>query len=243
MAQTLDIFTLYRQSVPAVLELVRFVYAETGRFAFATGRLRTLITSYMVSALGQLGDDTTFEALLEDGGDFVSDFWRAADSNFYARSLHGYIKNLFTEVYQDEYPVQPGICYVPWGDLPVEELLEIDRYWSVSLTASATGRPRRPHIKCLMSDDIFEGDDRLNRGEIITMIHLIKARLEPPYTTEPVLIFSVMYPHHLRVLEASYNGENLVVGKTPLYDMATYNYALLVSLAKWWLGYPVLGAP
>lgn len=77
MAQTLDIFTLYRQSVPAVLELVRFVYAETGRFAFATGRLRTLITSYMVSALGQLGDDTTFEALLEDGGDFVSDFWRA----------------------------------------------------------------------------------------------------------------------------------------------------------------------
>lgn len=37
-----------------------------------------------------------------------------ADSNFYARSLHGYIKNLFTEVYQDEYPVQPGICYVPY---------------------------------------------------------------------------------------------------------------------------------
>ncbi|PKY01753.1 hypothetical protein P168DRAFT_334650 [Aspergillus campestris IBT 28561] len=77
MAQTLSNFTLYRQSLPAVLELVRFVYAETGPFPFATGPLRALITSYMVSALGQVGDDAKFEALLEEGGDFVADFWRA----------------------------------------------------------------------------------------------------------------------------------------------------------------------
>ena len=77
MTQTLSEFTLYRQSLPAVIEFVRFVYAETDRFGFATAPLRTLVTSYVVSALGQLGDDKRFEALLEGGGDFVSDFWRA----------------------------------------------------------------------------------------------------------------------------------------------------------------------
>ncbi|PLN81851.1 hypothetical protein BDW42DRAFT_193425 [Aspergillus taichungensis] len=77
LAQTLFNFTLYRQSVPAVIECVRFVYAEKACFAFVTAPLRKLITSYVVSVLGQLGDDKRFEALLEEGGEFVADFWRA----------------------------------------------------------------------------------------------------------------------------------------------------------------------
>lgn len=77
IAQTLKQFTLYRQSVPAVIEFVRFVYADTVHSDHAIGPLRKLATSYMVSSLGRLGDDENFQALLAEGGDFVADFWRA----------------------------------------------------------------------------------------------------------------------------------------------------------------------
>ncbi|CRG88296.1 hypothetical protein PISL3812_05325 [Talaromyces islandicus] len=77
VSQTLKVFTLYHQSVAGVIEFARFVYSETLRHAHGIGALRNLATSYIVSALGQLGDNQDFEKLLEEGGDFVADFWRA----------------------------------------------------------------------------------------------------------------------------------------------------------------------
>ena len=77
VAQTLEIFTLYHRSVTTVIEFVRFVYSDGFRYVHGIGALRSLVTSYIASTLGQLGDDERFERLLEDGGDFIVDFWRA----------------------------------------------------------------------------------------------------------------------------------------------------------------------
>lgn len=53
-----------------------------------------------------------------------------------------------------------------------------------------------------------------------------------------ILIFSVMAPWHLRVLEAYYNGNNLVVRSTPLYDIREKmeDDDFLQNLTRWWFG-------
>lgn len=51
------------------------------------------------------------------------------------------------------------------------------------------------------------------------------------------MLFSIMGPFHLRVLEAYYNGNKVVVRKTKLYDMREYNPTTLDLLHRWWLGY------
>lgn len=46
-----------------------------------------------------------------------------------------------------------------------------------------------------------------------------------------------MGPRHLRVLEAYYDGESLIIRKTKLYDMKEYNATTVESLTRWWFGY------
>ncbi|PKY07513.1 hypothetical protein P168DRAFT_97567 [Aspergillus campestris IBT 28561] len=55
----------------------------------------------------------------------------------------------------------------------------------------------------------------------------------------PVMVYSIMGLEHLRVLEAYYNGERLIVRKSRLYDMREYNPGQLDLLTRWWLGYAV----
>ncbi|KAJ5551686.1 hypothetical protein N7535_000370 [Penicillium sp. DV-2018c] len=74
--QTLKSFRLYDTGVNGIIELVRFVYNNTPDY----GReqidgLRDLVTCYVVSVLGQIGEKECFKELLEEGGPFVSDMW------------------------------------------------------------------------------------------------------------------------------------------------------------------------
>lgn len=50
-----------------------------------------------------------------------------------------------------------------------------------------------------------------------------------------------MGPFHFRVLEAYFNGNNLVVRSTPLYDMMVKREDddFLQNLTRWWFGYCV----
>lgn len=73
--QTLKEFKLYHKSVAGVLEFVRFAYSNTPRHINGIDALRNLATRYIVSVLGQLGENKPFQELLEGGGDFVVDFW------------------------------------------------------------------------------------------------------------------------------------------------------------------------
>ncbi|GAB1217429.1 hypothetical protein ATERTT37_006668 [Aspergillus terreus] len=69
----------------------------------------------------------------------------------------------------------------------------------------------------------------------ISLDQCIKANIIEP--TPLVMLFSIMGPFHLRVLEAYYNGDKVVVRKTKLYDMRGYNPTTLDLLHRWWLGY------
>lgn len=53
-----------------------------------------------------------------------------------------------------------------------------------------------------------------------------------------VMLFSVMAPWHVRILEAYFDGRKLVVRNTPLYDMRNKvaSEAVMENLCYWWYG-------
>lgn len=58
------------------MEFVRFVYLNTPpNYGNRVDALRNLTARYVVSVLGQIGENEGFQELLEEGGAFVSDFW------------------------------------------------------------------------------------------------------------------------------------------------------------------------
>lgn len=75
--QTLSSFKLFDTGVGSIMEFVRFVYSNTPpNYGGQVDALRNLVTRFVVSVLGQVGEDQIFQELLEDGGPFVADFWR-----------------------------------------------------------------------------------------------------------------------------------------------------------------------
>ncbi|GES63202.1 dienelactone hydrolase family protein [Aspergillus terreus] len=96
-------------------------------------------------------------------------------------------------------------------------------------------------MKCIVETDVI-GDDRLVRGELITILQVMRGRLHTKYRRShivaPVMLFSIMGPFHVRVLEAYYNGDKVVVRKTKLYDLREYNPTTLDLLHRWWLAIP-----
>lgn len=53
-----------------------------------------------------------------------------------------------------------------------------------------------------------------------------------------VMLLSAMKPYHLRVLEAYFTGNRLVIRNTPLYDMRVEDTAMVVleAVTRWWYG-------
>ncbi|KAB8272911.1 hypothetical protein BDV30DRAFT_227105 [Aspergillus minisclerotigenes] len=66
---TLAQFNLCEDNISDVTELIRFSYQWTR----PNDTLRSLITTYVASVLGQIGENTEFQELLMDGGFFVLD--------------------------------------------------------------------------------------------------------------------------------------------------------------------------
>ncbi|KAJ5151430.1 uncharacterized protein N7482_010682 [Penicillium canariense] len=76
LQETLRSFKLYDAGVTGIIEFVRFVYSNTPpNHGNRMDPMRNLVTRYIVSVLGQIGKNESFQQLLADGGPFVSDFW------------------------------------------------------------------------------------------------------------------------------------------------------------------------
>lgn len=61
----------------SIIEFVRFVYLNTPQnIGSQVDAMRNLVTRYVVSVLGQIGETKCFQELLENAGPFVADFWR-----------------------------------------------------------------------------------------------------------------------------------------------------------------------
>ncbi|KAE8423583.1 hypothetical protein BDV36DRAFT_279106 [Aspergillus pseudocaelatus] len=76
LKQTLKGFKLSAANVPDIIELVRYTYAHTPRLVTGRNELRTLVTMFIISSIGQIGETESFQELLVEGGDFVVDFWQ-----------------------------------------------------------------------------------------------------------------------------------------------------------------------
>ncbi|KAL1961045.1 hypothetical protein VTO42DRAFT_4933 [Malbranchea cinnamomea] len=114
-------------------------------------------------------------------------------------------------------------------------------WWRVEAAWTTTDKGL-PHMKLLMSSHIVGNEDRFFRGELLAIINVmvarIKARQIRPHIIAPILLFSIVGLHHVRVLEAHFNGKQLVVRVTKLYNMEKKDTELLRLLSSWWLGHP-----
>lgn len=75
--RTLGEFQLYAQRVGDVVELARYAY-KNGPDRSESGELdglRQLVVEYMAREADTIGENPKFKVLLEEGGEFVGDFW------------------------------------------------------------------------------------------------------------------------------------------------------------------------
>ncbi|RAK98448.1 uncharacterized protein BO80DRAFT_503946 [Aspergillus ibericus CBS 121593] len=100
----------------------------------------------------------------------------------------------------------------------------------------------QPHIQCIMDNNMDVGDDHLLRGEVLTVIRIMLGQLKQKafvnHMIAPVLLFS-MNRRHPRVLEAYFDGYELVIRHTKTYNFTFMNVAGFKTFAQWWVGNPV----
>lgn len=103
-------------------------------------------------------------------------------------------------------------------------------------------RSLRPHVMAPVNPSLSLSPKSAPTWHAVAEALLIQA-------INQVMMYSFMGPQQLRVLEAYFNGKNLVVRKTKLYDMAHGNTATIDLLCRWWIGFavgdtkPIKGAP
>ncbi|OJJ71235.1 hypothetical protein ASPBRDRAFT_66227 [Aspergillus brasiliensis CBS 101740] len=111
-----------------------------------------------------------------------------------------------------------------------------------TLSIFHVAKAARPHIKCIMHNNLDVDDSCLLLGEIVTVIRIILGQLKQKVFVNdmilPILLFSPNRQHP-RVIEAYYNGQKLVVRYTKSYDFTTLNMAGFKTFAQWFLGNPV----
>ncbi|OAX77498.1 hypothetical protein ACJ72_08203 [Emergomyces africanus] len=160
-----------------------------------------------------------------------------------AENLGWYLNQYFqncTLPNQDLNP--PGSFYVDFGNFKFGKLMDISKEpgWQVQATWNIA-RSTVPHMKVLVYSGIIGNRDELFRGELLAIIDVMCRWLNTKslrlHIIAPVLLFSVVGMHHIRVLEAYFNGKELVVRATELYDLEHQNHKLLIQLSKWWLGH------
>ncbi|KAJ5491893.1 hypothetical protein N7453_009990 [Penicillium expansum] len=133
----------------------------------------------------------------------------------------------------------PSVSCREIGDYKFGQLLEcIDFNWyAVSVADYPAGN--YPHFKVIVESDV-NGDDRLLRGEIMTITDIMAARLRTkslrPHIIAPLLVLSLMSPRHARVLEADLDGEILNIRASRLYDFTQRNTDVAQLLTRYWLG-------
>ncbi|GKZ20232.1 hypothetical protein AbraIFM66951_001439 [Aspergillus brasiliensis] len=143
------------------------------------------------------------------------------------RDMETFLTNHFCNSWEyasDEYSHNPppsGI-YREIGDYKFGQLLESYRVQLAMLESEAIG------------------DDRLLRGEIMTITDIMAARLRTKslrlHIIAPMLVISLMGPRHARVLEADFDGEMLNIRASKLYNFSRKNTESAQLITRYWLG-------
>ncbi|CAK44981.1 hypothetical protein An06g00740 [Aspergillus niger] len=111
-----------------------------------------------------------------------------------------------------------------------------------TLSIFHVAKAARPHIKCIMHNDLDADDSHLLYGEVLTVVRIILGQLKQKAFVNdmvaPVLLFS-LNRRRPRVIEAYYDGEKLVMRHTKPYDFTTLDKAEFKTFAQWFLGDPI----
>ncbi|OJJ80188.1 uncharacterized protein ASPGLDRAFT_135390 [Aspergillus glaucus CBS 516.65] len=112
--------------------------------------------------------------------------------------------------------------------------------WQVE-TAWDTRQRGHPHMKVLIASGVCP-DDKLSKAEVAVIHDVMHRRLRTMHLcnhkVSPVLLFSVVPMNHIRVIEAFYDGKELVVRSTKNHDIEHRDLDLIIRLSRWWVGYP-----
>ncbi|KAJ9212549.1 hypothetical protein DTO166G4_5910 [Paecilomyces variotii] len=166
----------------------------------------------------------------------------------HARSLWYYLRKYLPECGSRRPDVKFNIFYdLGWrkvSDMKYRNLWEYDTvirpHWyveAVYVFAGPESAPR-PQTKCALISD-FDGDDEtLLRSEVIALSRIIRRRNVNTHEVQPVLMFSMMGPRHIRILHAHWTGLQLIIQKSPLYDLRQEDEDVLALLSRWFLSMP-----
>ncbi|KAJ1714543.1 hypothetical protein NYO67_3257 [Aspergillus flavus] len=128
------------------------------------------------------------------------------------------------------------------GDCKFPNLYRILEPEFGTLSVFHVAKASKPHIKCIMHNDLGVDDSHLLRGEVLTVIRIMLGQLKQKvFVSEmvaPVLLFS-LNRRHPRVIEAYFDGLELLVRRTKPYDFTFLNAAGFKTFAQWLLGNPI----
>lgn len=63
--------------------------------------------------------------------------------------------------------------------------------------------------------------------------------MQEPDTLMQVILLSFVGPRHGRILQTHYDGINLVLRKSKLFDLRSKDFDALKLFARWWCASPV----
>ncbi|KAB8246580.1 hypothetical protein BDV35DRAFT_353661 [Aspergillus flavus] len=129
----------------------------------------------------------------------------------------------------DDYGRMPG----PWNSKCVGNYT----------TYKSLFHPDYPHVKAIAYNNVNATDQTILRGELLLILRLMFTQLRKrrflKHMVAPVLLFFIVGPQHARIIEAIFDGSNLVLRTTKIFDLRYKNVQGLKDFAGYYLGPPM----
>ncbi|PWY85813.1 hypothetical protein BO94DRAFT_566538 [Aspergillus sclerotioniger CBS 115572] len=125
----------------------------------------------------------------------------------------------------------PRFAMSSWGNFNFQDMGCVESVWYDAKTGA-------PHMIALMWSELAQPqNEELCRAEVDAAIMIMHGRLRDPslrsHVNAPVLLLSAIGEHHLRVIEAYFDKDQLVMRSSPLMNMREWDLGWLITLARW----------
>ncbi|PYI33246.1 hypothetical protein BP00DRAFT_455590 [Aspergillus indologenus CBS 114.80] len=158
------------------------------------------------------------------------------------RLIYSYFDSYVSEMVIDFPEVRRTWSSKQIGDYNIRNLYRMvdPEYGTLSILHVA--KASKPHMKCIMHNDLDVDDNHLLCGEVLTIIRTMLGQLKQTVFVNdmvaPILLFS-LNRRHPRVMEAYFDGQELLIRHTKPFDFTFLNIAGFKIFAQWYLGDPI----
>ncbi|RAH75412.1 uncharacterized protein BO66DRAFT_407227 [Aspergillus aculeatinus CBS 121060] len=146
------------------------------------------------------------------------------------RLIYLFLKSYMSEIIVDFPEVHRTWLSKQIGDYNIRNLYRTLEPEYGTLSRLHVGKASKPHMKCIMHNDLDIDDNHLLCGEVLTVIRIMLGQLKQKVFVNdmvaPVLLFS-LNQRHPRVMEAYFD------------DFTFLNIAGFKTFAQWFLGDPI----